>query len=134
MELAKQELFVFVNEKEIEIGGIAKDINTYCTSLSIYNEEDESYTKAYLDVRFSNNLKEAYDLDSFTDGTCLKVDVKQAWLSFRAWEDKEGNPRRAFYVFVNDARIEEYVKEEKPQKKAPKKAPAKSNSKKTSKR
>lgn len=115
MELAKQELFVFVNEQEVRVG----TINTYCTSLSIKDEED-NYIKAYLDVRFSNNLKEAYKLENFADGTCLKVDVKQAWLSFRAWEDINGNQRRAFYIFVNDARIEEYIKEEeKPKKKTP---------------
>lgn len=115
MELAQQELFVFVNEKEAKVG----TINTYCTSLSIKNEDDE-YVNAYLDVRFSNNLKEAYKMEKLVDGTCLKVDVKDAWLSFRAWEDKHGETRRAFYIFVNDARIEEYVKEEeKPKKKAP---------------
>lgn len=131
MELAKQDLFVFVNEKEIEVGEIAKTINTYCTSLSILNE-DEEYVNAYLDVRFSNNLKEAYKLDHFVDGTCLKVSILDAWLSFRAWENRDGEQRRAFYIFVNDARIEEYVKEEeKPTKKAPakKKTPAKKTSK-----
>lgn len=125
MELAKQDLFVFVNEKEVEVGKIAKTINTYCTSLSIKNE-DEEYVNAYLDVRFSNNLKEAYKLDNFTDGACLKVSLIDAWLSFRAWENKDGEQRRAFYVFVNDARIEEYVKEEeKPKKKAPAKKTSK---------
>lgn len=125
MELAKQDLFVFVNEKEVEVGKIAKTINTYCTSLSIKDEDDE-YVNAYLDVRFSNNLKEAYNLDNFADGTCLKVSILDAWLSFRAWENKDGEQRRAFYIFVNDARIEEYVKEEeKPKKKTPAKKTSK---------
>ena len=125
MELAKQDLFVFVNEKEVEVGKIAKTINTYCTSLSIKNE-DEEYVNAYLDVRFSNNLKEAYKLDNFPDGTCLQVSILDAWLSFRAWENKDGEQRRAFYIFVNDARIEEYVKEEeKPKKKTPAKKTSK---------
>lgn len=123
MNLAKQDLFVFVNEKEAAVG----TVNTFCTSLS-QKDEDGDYINAYLDVRFCNNLKEAYKLDKFVDGACLKVSVIEGWLSFRAWTDKQGNERRTFYVFVNDARIEEYIKEEeeKPKKKQ--------NSKTTSKR
>lgn len=113
-------ILVFVNEKEYENEkGITVAKNTYCTSFSKKDEDDE-YVNAYMDVVFSNNLKEAYKLDKFVDGTILEVELKEAWLSFRYWEDSEGHQRRAFYIMVNGASINEYVKEEeeKPKKKA----------------
>ena len=130
-------ILVFVNEKEYtNEKGISLVKNAYCTSFSKKDEDDE-YVNAYMDVVFSNNLKEAYKLDKFVDGTILEVELKEAWLSFRYWEDSEGRQRRAFYIMVNGASIEEYVKEEeeeKPKKGTSYKTKTKSTQKTTSKR
>lgn len=121
-------IYVFVNEKEYENEkGVAMTRNTYATSIS-KTDEDGEYVHAYMDVRFSNNLVEAYKLNKFCDGDCLEVDIKEGWLGFNYWTDKQGNERRAFYVFVNGADIEEYVKEDK------KKTSKQNNKKSTSKR
>lgn len=129
-------ILVFVNEKDgVNDKGVSIVRNTYCTSFSKKDEDDE-YVNAYMDVVFSNNLKEAYKLDKFVDGTILEVELKEAWLSFRYWENADGVQRRAFYIMVNGASIEEYVKEEeeKPKKSTSYKAKTKSTQKTTSKR
>ena len=125
-------ILVFVNEKDCENDrGVAMTRNVYCTSFSKQDEEQESgYINAYMDVIFSNNLKEAFKLDKKGEGDILEVTLNEAWLSFRAWEDKDGKQRRAFYIFVNDADIDDYVKEEKQTKKATNKKSVKTTSKK----
>lgn len=129
MELSGK-ILVFVNEKEFENEkGIAMTRNVYCTSFS-KKDDDEEYINAYMDVIFSNNLREAYKLDKFGEGDILEVNLEEAWISFRAWEDKDGKQRRAFYIFVNGADIEQYVKEEE----KPKKKVTSKNSKSTSKK
>ena len=130
-------ILVFVNEKEYENDrGVSVVKNVFCTSFSKKDEDDE-YVNAYMDVVFSNNLKEAYKLDKYVDGTILEVEIKEAWLSFRHWEDRDGKQRRSFYIMVNGASIDEYVKEEeeeKPKKKASSKASYNQNKKTTSNR
>lgn len=137
---------LFVNDKEYENDkGVPCVYKTFTTSLAREDEDgltDKEYIRAFLDVRFSNNMKEAYELDDYEEGTCLEVEVDEGWLDFRFWEDGDGNIRKQFYVFVNAGSVEEYVPQEKPKAKDPAKkaakpaakTPAKKNVKKTSKK
>lgn len=122
---------VFVNKKGYtNERGIYEEFNEYLTSLAKKDEEgltDNDYIRAYLPVRFSLNLGEAYNMDDFEEGTCLEVNIKEGWLDFRFWQDSEGNIRKQFYIFVNGGTVEEYdpEAEEKQEKKTTRKSTVK---------
>ena len=103
----------------------------YNTSVS-RKEENGDYTNASLEVVFSKAVAEEYSLeDNFDEGDMLEVEIKEAWLTCRGWEDSEGNPRRVLQAFVNSVKdLNEYIPQDKKPAKAPaKKAPSKSASK-----
>lgn len=118
--------FSYYNEK-----GVAMSRLRYNTSVS-RKEENGDYTNASLEVVFSKAVAEDYDLeDRFEEGDMLEVEIKEAWLTCRGWEDSEGNPRRVLQAFVNSVKdLNEYIPTDKKPAKAPaKKAPSKSASK-----
>lgn len=118
--------FSYYNEKGVAMTGLR-----YNTSVS-RKEENGDYTNASLEVVFSKAVAEDYDLeDRFDEGDMLEVEIKEAWLTCRGWEDSEGNPRRVLQAFVNSVNdLNEYVPQDKKPAKAPaKKAPSKSASK-----
>lgn len=118
--------FSYYNEKGVAMTGLR-----YNTSVS-RKEENGDYTNASLEVVFSKAVAEDFDLeDRFDEGDILEVEIKEAWLTCRGWEDSEGNPRRVLQAFVNSVKdLNEYVPQDKKPAKAPaKKAPSKSASK-----
>lgn len=118
--------FSYYNEKGVAMTGLR-----YNTSVS-RKEENGDYTNASLEVVFSKAVAEEYSLeDNFDEGDMLEVEIKEAWLTCRGWEDSEGNPRRVLQAFVNSVKdLNEYVPQDKKSSKAPaKKAPSKSASK-----
>lgn len=118
--------FSYYNEKGVAMTGLR-----YNTSVS-RKEENGDYTNASLEVVFSKSVAEEYSLeDNFDEGDMLEVEIKEAWLTCRGWEDSEGNPRRVLQAFVNSVKdLNEYVPQDKKATKAPsKKAPSKSASK-----
>lgn len=118
--------FSYYNEKGVAMTGLR-----YNTSVS-RKEENGDYTNASLEVVFSKAVAEDYDLeDRFDEGDMLEVEIKEAWLTCRGWEDSEGNPRRVLQAFVNSVNdLNEYVPQDKKPAKAPaKKAPSKRASK-----
>ena len=126
------EILVFVNVREYENdNGVPMEKNVFSTSVSKFNEDKGDYDRAYMDVYFSNNLKEAYSLGEYPDGAILKVNVDEGWLVPRVWAAQDGSTRRALACFINGVdSLEEYAPEDDqpqtPAKKAPaKKAPAK---------
>ena len=118
--------FSYYNEKGVAMTGLR-----YNTSVS-RKEENGDYTNASLEVVFSKAVAEDYGLeDRFEQGDMLEVEIKDAWLTCRGWEDSEGNPRRVLQAFVNSVKdLNEYIPTDKKPAKAPaKKAPSKSASK-----
>ena len=118
--------FSYYNEKGVAMTGLR-----YNTSVS-RKEENGDYTNASLEVVFSKAVAEEYSLeDNFDEGDMLEVEIKEAWLTCRGWEDSEGNPRRVLQAFVNSVKdLNEYIPaDKKPTKAQAKKAPAKSASK-----
>lgn len=119
----KGEIIVFVNSFEYtNEKGVTMYGNRYNTTIS-NKQEDGSYLNASLEVKFSNDIIKGEGLADYLDGTMLDVDIVDAWLSCRAYTDKEGNDRKAIYLFVNNiASIEEHEQEKG--KKKPAKKPA----------
>ncbi len=119
--------FSYYNEKGVAMQGLR-----YNTSVS-RKEESGDYTNASLEVVFSKNVAEEYALeDNFDEGDMLEVDIKEAWLTCRGWEDSEGNPRRVLQAFVNTVKdLNEYVPQDKKPAKAPAKKPATKKASKT---
>ena len=118
--------FSYYNEKGVAMTGLR-----YNTSVS-RKEENGFYTNASLEVVFSKEVAEEYSLeDNFDDGDMLEVEIKEAWLTCRGWQDSEGNPRRVLQAFINSVKdLNEYIPAGKKPEKAPaKKAPSKSASK-----
>ena len=118
--------FSYYNEKGVAMTGLR-----YNTSVS-RKEENGDYTNASLEVVFSKDVAEEYSLEEKKEeGDILEVEIKEAWLTCRGWEDSEGNPRRVLQAFVNSVKdLNEYIPADKKPAKAPaKKAPSKSASK-----
>jgi hypothetical protein len=127
---------VFVNEGSyFNEKGVAIPFNKFSTSISKKEKDSEEYKNAYLEVLFSNSLKEEYLMNTLEEGDALDVDIKEGFLTFREYENKDGVSVKVFQIFVNSVNSltlherKDVPFTEKP--KAPiKKAPAKKSLKK----
>lgn len=109
-------ILVFVKEVEsTNEKGVAYVKNVYSTTVG-KKLEDGSYMNMSIGVSFSNNLKEAYNLNEYADGAMLDVEVLEAWPTCWGYDTNEGEKRRYIQFFINDARIEEHSVEEAPAK------------------
>lgn len=130
------EIIVFVHEFEYyNEAGVPMRANRYNTSVS-RKEESGDYLNASLEVLFSKGIVEEYGLDDYEEGDMFKVEINEAWLTCRGWEDSDGKARRVLQAFINSVKvISEYVPEakkkaKKPAKQAEEKKPAKKASQK----
>ena len=130
-------ILVFVNEGSyFNEKGVAIPFNKYSTTISKKDRETEEYSNAYMEVKFTDDIKDRYELYDLEEGDSIDVDIIDGFISFREWENKDGVSIKSFQVIVTAVR-DIVVREnkdvpytEKP--KAPqKKAPQKTNTKKS---
>lgn len=111
---------VFVHERDYtNEKGVAITRNTYTTSVSKKNSEGE-YINAYLDVQFSNNVRECLGLDSLGEGDSFDINIIDGWPTCWGYDTKD-EKKRFIQIFVNEA---EFYEPEAFEEEAPKKKPA----------
>ena len=121
---------VFVHEYSYPLGGVYVKANNFSTTIS-NKDKDGNFQNAYLEMKFSKDIIEEYELNDNEEGDCLDVDVTEGFLSFRSYENKEGQTVIVYQIVVtavND--ICEHVKAEKKPSKPTKKANGKKSLKK----
>ena len=135
-------IIAFVHEKEFYMNGVPVPVLSLSTTISNKNADGE-YSNAYLELKFTKDVAKDWDLDSndtYEEGDVLDIEIAEAFIGFREYEDNEGARRIVYQLVVTAIESIDYheqKKEEKPTKKAPtKKAPAKKQqqNKKTSKK
>lgn len=95
-------ILVFVNEGSyFNDKGVAIPFNKYSTTIFKKEKDSEEYQNAYMEVLFSNAVKEEYNLTELEEGDAIDVDIKDGFFTFRSYENKDGINVKCFQIFVN---------------------------------
>lgn len=120
-------IIAFVHEKEFYMNGVPVPTLSLSTTISNKNAEGE-YSNAYLELKFTKDVAKEWDLDSndtYEEGDVLDIEIAEAFISFREYEDNEGARRIVYQLVVTAIESIDYHEQKKPEKKAPDKKPEK---------
>lgn len=102
---------VFVNT--IKAGD--KDIVRYATSISS-KKEDGNYDHMSLELKFAGKNFPESKLSKLDENHCYKIEIKEGFLSFRTYVDKNsGKTKYVPQVVVTDAKVLEVTELSKPE-------------------
>lgn len=106
-------IIAFVNEGSyFNEKGVAITFNKFSTSIS-NKDKDGNLSNAYLDVVFSKDLVKEWNLESWDTGDCLDVDIETGFLTFRTYENKNGDTVYVYNIVVTAVKdISEHQKKE----------------------
>ena len=109
-------ILVFVNEGSyFNEKGVAIPFNKYSTTISKKDKETGEYSNAYMEVKFSELIRDDYELNDLEEGDSIDVDISEGFISFREWENKDGVSIKSFQVIVTGVRdIVRHEKKEVP--------------------
>lgn len=78
---------------------------TFSTTISTKIKDSEDYLNMSLEVRFSSENFQASDLRKLKENFMYNLDIEEAWLQVRSYNDSEENEVRKIYLFVNKATL-----------------------------
>lgn len=94
---------IFVETKKTKEG---KPFKVFSTSFSTKNE-DGSYINKSMEVRFNKENIPESATSKLLESKVYTLNVENAWLGVRAYNNAEGEEVKVFYLYVDKATIKE---------------------------
>ena len=98
-----ERLVVFVKDQK---GKENKPFKSFSTTISS-KKDDGSYINISFEVRFNTENIPQSALDKMVSSKCYVLEVEDGWLGAREYINKEGEPRRVPYIYVDKATVKE---------------------------